>query len=175
MNATGDLHCFLFISWKMFKDSLDALRSYDFVLRTQSHNPLQFQVKLAFHVCFSLVSLWSCCFRAKRSVFQRLRRVSWSGRKARYLEGVRTHMASTEEAVKSENSSAQPGNPTETAKPAQPVATNPVTSTGAVKVIKVFQFLSYFFFFSTAQTKLHSYVLISLKNCSALGLMSTSR
>lgn len=147
MNATRDLHYFLFISWKMFEDSLDALRSYDFVLRTQSHNPLQFQVKLAFHVCFSLVSLWSCCFRAKRSVFQRLRRVSWSGRKARYLEGVKTHMASTEEAVKSENSSAQPGNPSETAKPAQPVATNPVTSTGAVKVIIVFQFLSYFFFF----------------------------
>jgi len=57
--------------------------------------------------------------------------------KALYLEGIKTHMASPEEAVKNENSSAQPNSASETSKSTQPVS-NPVTSSASVKVNRSF-------------------------------------
>lgn len=47
-------------------------------------------------------------------------------------------MASTEEAVKNENSSAQPNSASETSKSTQPVTANPVTSSGSAKVNRSF-------------------------------------
>ena len=47
-------------------------------------------------------------------------------------------MASAEEAVKNENSSAQPNSASETSKSTQPVTANPVTSSASVKVNRGF-------------------------------------
>lgn len=47
-------------------------------------------------------------------------------------------MASAEEAVKNENSPAQPNSASETSKSTQPVAANPAASSGSVKVNRSF-------------------------------------
>lgn len=52
-----------------------------------------------------------------------------------YLESIKIHMASSEEAVKNESSSVQPNNnSSETSKPTQQVVTNPSNNTGSSKV-----------------------------------------
>ena len=97
-----------------------------------THTSLRYESRVTSRVPFTSVgNLFSLI---KVDILQSFTRVTWSNRKAQNLECIKRHMASAEEVVKNENSSAQSNNSSETSKPSQPGATNPVNNTASSKV-----------------------------------------
>lgn len=84
---------------------------------------------------FTLLFIWEICCSLinpdRRRSFSRGKKFK---KKVHYLESIKIHMASSEEAVKNESSSVQPNNSSETSKPTQQVVTNPSNNTGSSKV-----------------------------------------
>lgn len=85
---------------------------------------------------FTLLFIWQiCCSLRKPDRLRSFSRGRKFIRKVHYLESIKIHMASSEEAVKNESSSVQPSNnSSETSKPTQQVVTNPSNNTGSSKV-----------------------------------------
>ena len=103
-----------------------ALRAYF------THTSFRCQSPVTFTCAFHLGSV-NCCSLIKAHLFRNFRRDFSSNGKAQYLGNIKTHMASTEEAVKNENSTAQSNNSSEASKPSQPAVTNPVGNTASSK------------------------------------------